>query len=136
MINLETDIEGKQMYFGYAKKSLKKWGFCLGGGWDYDRGMFDGVMDRDGEETIYLRMPFQVLEGELDKSEALIEFQKPFVIKHVINLGLDKDENALLTTTGLNQFQKPLDKDGYIYDKSKWVEFGEQAVGDILNNIL
>jgi len=135
MINLETDMEGKQMHFGYAEKMLKKWRFCLGGGWEYDSGIFDGVMNRESGETIYLRLPFQVLEGELDRSDALIEFQKPYVIKHEVHIGLDKDEHALLTTTGLNQFQKPLDKDGYIHDKSKWEEFGEEAIGDILNQI-
>lgn len=135
MINLETELEGKQMSFGFARKRLKKQGFDIGGSWDYDRGIFDGILNRDGGETIYLRLPFQVLEGELDRRDAWIEFQKPFVIKHVVNLGLDKDENSLLTVTGLNQFQKPLDKDGYIRDKSKWQEFGEETIGDLLNRL-
>lgn len=82
-----------------------------------------------------MRLPFQVLDGELDRKDAFIEFQKPFVIKHVVNLGLDEDENSLLTATGFSQFQEPLDKDGYIHDKSKWEEFGEEAIGDILDKI-
>lgn len=135
MIQLETDIEKKQMYFGYAQKVLKKYGFDMGGGWDYDSGFFDGILNREGGETIYLRIPFQVLRGELDRSDAWIEFQKPFVIKHVVNVGLEHDSNSLLTASGLNQFQKPLDKDGYIHDKSKWEEFGEEAIGDILNKL-
>lgn len=135
MIHLETDMEGKQMYFGQAEKTLKKYGISMGGGWEYDSGMFDGIMHREGGETIYIRLPFQVIEGILDKRDAFIEFEKPFVIKHVVNIGLDKDENALLTTIGLNQFQEPLDKDGHIRDKSKWQEFGEEAIGDILNKI-
>lgn len=135
MLHLETDMENKQMSFGYATKMLKKHGFCLGGGWEYDRGFFDNAMHREKGETIYVRMPFEVLEGELDKSDALIQFQKPFVIKHVVHVGLDRDESSLLTTTGLNQFQEPLDKDGYIRDKSKWQEFGEEAIGDILNKL-
>lgn len=135
MIHLETDIEGKQLSFGEAQDTMKKFGFAMGGGWEYDSGLFDGIMHREGGETIYVRLPFQVLEGELDRRDALIEFQKPFVIKHVVNLGLDYDSNALLTTAGFNQFQKPLDKDGYIHDKSKWEEFGEEIIGDILNQI-
>lgn len=133
MIHLDTDMEGKQMTFGYAQQNLKKFGFNMGGSWEYDRGMFDGIIHRDGGETIYIRMPFQVLEGELDRQDAWIEFQKPFVIKHVVNVGLDKDSNSLLTATGFSQFQEPLDKDGHIRDKSKWQEFGEEAIGDILN---
>lgn len=76
-----------------------------------------------------------MVEGELDKSDAYIEFEKPYVIKHVVNVGLERDGNSLLTTTGLNQFQSPVDKDGNIFDKSKWVEFGEEAIGDILDQI-
>lgn len=135
MIYLETDMEGKQMNFGHARETLYKQGYHMGGSWEYDSGMFDGVMHRESGETIYIRLPFQVLEGELDRSDAWIEFQKPFVIKHVVNIGLDKDENSLLTATGFSQFQEPLDKDGNIHDKSKWEEFGEEAIGDILNKL-
>lgn len=135
MLQLETNMEGKQMNFGYATKTLKKQGFILGGGWDYDRGIFDNAMHKENGETYYVRMPFQVLEGELDRSDALIEFQKPFVIKHVVNIGLDYDENSLLSATGFNQFQKPLDKDGHIPNKNQWQEFGEEAIGDLLNKL-
>jgi len=135
MIHLETDIEGEQMTFGYAQKTLKEFGFNMGGSWEYDSGFFDGVLHREGGETIYVRIPFQVLEGELDRQDAWIEFQKPFVIKHVVNVGLDKDSNSLIAATGFSQFQEPLDKDGYIRDKSKWQEFGEEAIGDILNKL-
>ncbi|TQS71206.1 hypothetical protein DX933_16160 [Ornithinibacillus gellani] len=133
MLHLDTDMEGKQMSFGDAQRELSKHGFTMGSSWDYDRGIFDGVMHREDGETFYLRMPFQVIKGVLDRSDAMIEFEKPFVIKHVVNLGLDKDENSLASATGFNQFQKPLDTDGYIHDKSMWVEFGEEAIGDILD---
>lgn len=135
MIQFESGIEGKQMYFGFAERNLKRFGFYIGGSWEYDRGFFDRILQRDGGETIYVRLPFFVLEGELDRDDAWIEFQKPFVIKHVVHTGIETDPNTLLTTTGLNQFQKPLDKDGHIRDKSKWVEFGEEAIGDILNDL-
>ncbi|MEI3614235.1 YugN family protein [Pseudogracilibacillus sp. SO30301A] len=135
MIHLDTDIEGKQMYFGQAQKDLKKFGLFIGGNWEYDSGMFDGIVHRDDGETIYIRLPFQVIDGELDHKNALIEFEKPFIIKHVVNIGLDKDENSLLTVTGFAQFQEPKDKDGYIHNKSKWEEFGEELVGDILDKL-
>lgn len=137
MLYLETDIEGKRMEFGYARKMLKEHGFVIGGNWEYDSGFFDGIMHREKEagETIYTRIPFHVLEGQLDHSRALIEFQQPFVIKHVVHVGLDTDGSSLLDATGFSQFQKPLDKDGYIHDKSKWEEFGEEAIGDILNEL-
>ena len=52
---------------------------------------------REGGESIFLRIPIYVLDGELDHSKALIEFGTPFVIKHVVNIGLDHDENSFLT---------------------------------------
>ena len=135
VLHLETDMEGKQMNFGHARKTLIKYGYHMGGNWEYDSGMFDGVMHRDNGETIYIRLPFQVLEGELDRNDAWIEFRKPFVIKHVVHVGLDKDEKSLLAAAGFSQFQEPLDQDGNIHDKSKWQEFGEEAIGDILNKL-
>lgn len=135
MIHLETGVEGTKMTFGEAQDFLKPFGLHIGGNWEYDSGMFDGILHRENGETIYLRMPFTVIEGELDYRNAVIQFEKPFVIKHVVNLGLDKGGSALLTTTGLSQFQKPLDKDGYIPNKSEWQEFGEEIVGDILDKL-
>src|SRR5690625_428610 len=130
MLHLDTNIEGEQMHFGYAEKELKRQGLTMGGNWEYHGGLFDGVLHREGGETIYIRLPFRVIEGELDHRDALIEFEKPFVIKHVVHVGLDNSENSLLSATGFSQFQKPLDKDGHIHDKNEWQEFGEEIVGD------
>lgn len=135
MLLLDTNVSGNRMTFGDARRFLKPYNIIIGGNWEYDRGIFDGILHRENGETIYLRLPFVVVEGELDHDRAVIEFQRPYIIKHVVNLGLDKDSSALLTTTGLNQFQKPLDKDGYIEDKSKWQEFGEEIVGSIFDQL-
>lgn len=135
MIHLETDLEGKEMTFGQAKQLMTSFDFHLGGSWDYDHGVFDGVLHKESGETIYLRLPFQVISGELDHKNASIQFEKAYVIKHVVNLGLDRSDQSLLTTTGLSQFQKPLDPDGYIRDKSKWEEFGEEIVLDLLDHL-
>ncbi len=133
MISLQTNMEGKRSYFGYMEKFLKKHGFFLCGGWDYHKGKFDAILWREGGETIYLRIPFHVLEGELDKRDAYIEFRTPYLIKHVVNIGLDRNEDSLLSATGFNQFQKPLDKDGHINYKDHWQEHGEMLIKDILH---
>lgn len=137
MLFLETDIAGEQMEFGDARNLLKDHGFTLGGNWEYHYGYFDGIIHREHEqgETIYIRIPFKVIKGELDHHRALIEFEQAFVIKHVVNVGLDRDANSLLDATGFSQFQKPLDKDAHISNKNMFVEFGEEAVGDILNRL-
>ncbi|MGX2958564.1 YugN family protein [Peribacillus sp. JNUCC 23] len=108
--------------------------FCSN--FEYDQGKFDAVLWREGGETIYLRIPFNILTEALDHSNASIEFGTPYVIKHVVNIGLDYDENSLLTaSTGLNQFQEPLDKDGDIRDKSRWVKAGEETIEQILHSM-
>ncbi|TMN23201.1 hypothetical protein FH966_09970 [Lentibacillus cibarius] len=132
MLKLETEIEGKRAFFGDVFKVFRSNGYTLCGNWEYDRGKFDMVLCREGGETIYIRVPFSVLEGELDKPDAYLEFRTPYVIKHVVNTGLEWDQNALLTTTGFSQFQEPLDKDGNITDKSRWEAAGEQEVQEVM----
>lgn len=135
MLKLQTGIEGKKGYFGDVQKIFKDNGFTFCSNFEYDHGKFDTVLCREGGETIYIRIPFDVLQGELDHRSAYIQFGQPYVIKHVINLGLDWDESSLLTTTGFNQFQEPVDKDGKIVDKSRWEEAGEQQVQQVLHSM-
>ncbi|UJL46172.1 hypothetical protein KFZ58_17730 [Virgibacillus sp. NKC19-16] len=137
MIELQTAIEGKKTYFGQMRKLLKPMGYTLCGNWEYDRAFFDGLLWRDGGETIYIRIPFHVLDGELDNDDTFIEFGTPYVIKHVVHIGLDRDADSLLLTAagGLNQFQEPLDRDGYIKDKSEWEDAGKQAIEYIMDYI-
>ncbi|MCJ7840040.1 YugN-like family protein [Lederbergia sp. NSJ-179] len=135
MIVLDTEIEGKTAKFGEMMDHLCTMGYCLGGNWDYDKGHFDSILWREGGETIYMRIPFHVIDGMLDEYHALIRFEKPYVIKHVVHIGLDRDENSLLTATGVNQFQEPMDRDGNIHRPQKWEEVGEAAIHEILNGV-
>ncbi|WP_164669467.1 YugN family protein [Virgibacillus doumboii] len=135
MIELETELEGKRTHFGTVQDYSKQLNYTLGGCWDYHKGCIDSILWRDGGETIYLRLSVKVIKGELDRPNALIEFEKPYVIKHVVNTGLDRDVNSLATVSGFSQFQDPLDQDGLIRDKKEWQENGEQAVDRILNQV-
>ncbi|MEK9196760.1 YugN family protein [Ureibacillus sp. 179-F W5.1 NHS] len=135
MLKFESELEGKQVEFGSLRDNIKRYGFCLGSYWDYDQGFFDTILYKKDEETIYLRLPFVVTSGMLDSSKARIQFQTPYVIKHVVNLGLDFDESSLLEATGFSQFQDPVDKDAEIQHKHKWVEAGEQVVNKVLQYI-
>jgi len=130
MIELETDLVGKHAHFGTLRDYIKKYGFSIGGNWEYDRGSFDTILHQDQEEgeTIYLRLPFKVLTGQLDDYNTDIIFQKPYVIKHVANIGLEYDGSSLADATGFSQFQTPADQDGQIQDKGKWIQAGEQLV--------
>lgn len=135
MIELETPIEGKRAYYGTVQGYSKKLNYTLGGCWDYHKGCIDSILWREAGETIYLRLPVKVIKGELDSPNALIEFEKPYVIKHVVNTGLDRDTNSLAAASGFSQFQNPLDQDGQIKDKNEWEENGEQAVNRILERV-
>ncbi|WP_066062993.1 YugN family protein [Neobacillus soli] len=136
MIKLQSAIEGKRANFGIVRSVFDSYGCSFCSNFDYDRGKFDALLWREGGESIYLRVPIYVLDGELDHSNAYIQFGTPFVIKHVVNTGLDYDENSLLTaTTGLAQFQEPLDKDGSIRDKSRWEKAGEETLERVLGSI-
>lgn len=128
LLQFDSKIVGKEIGYGYLRDHIIHRGFTIGGNWEYHKGSFDAVLWRGGGETIYLRVPFIVTAGELDNEDAQIRFQKPFVIKHVANVGLDYDEGSLLDATGASQFQTPLDKDGHIHDKSRWIQAGEQVV--------
>lgn len=133
MIKLTSVIEGKKSTFGVAQKIFKANGCSFCSNFEYDQGKFDAVLWKEGGETIYLRIPFDVLEGELDYSNAYIQFGTPFVIKHVVNIGLDYDENSFVTVAaGVNQFQEPLAHDAYIRDKSRWAQAGEEVVERIV----
>lgn len=136
MIMLDTTIEGKQTHFGQMQDCAKVIGFTLGGNWDYYHGCFDAILAKDMDETIYLRLPFKVEKGMLDHLDALIQFEKPYIIKHVINLGLDRDENSLVSATGFNQFQEPLDTDGNIDNKNYWKNTGEDVVNYVVESLL
>ena len=132
LLQLQTELEGKMAYFGDMQDRIASLGYSIGSNWEYHKGSFDSVLWREEGETIYLRIPFVVMEGELDQAEAHIKFQTPYVIKHVINIGLDNDENSLTSATGFNQFQKPIDKDGHIENKNRWEHAGEQEVKKVL----
>lgn len=136
MIEFDSAIEGKKAYFGFIRDQFEEFGCSFCSNFEYHEGKFDSILSRRNGETIYLRMPFYVIDGELDHSSAYIQFGKPFVIKHVVNLGLDYDGHSLVTaTSGLSQFQDPLDQDGYIRDKSRWVKAGEEKIEEILRSV-
>jgi len=135
MIQLQSEIEGKRGHFGQLRNSFLQHGCSFCSNFEYDQGKFDTILYREGGETIYLRIPFNVVQGVLDSSNTIIEFGTPYVIKHVVNLGLDYDQNSLITgTTGLDQFQNPIDQDGQIHDKSRWALAGEERIQNLLNS--
>ncbi|MCT6925261.1 MULTISPECIES: YugN family protein [Bacillales] len=128
MLLLETALVGREAKYGLLRSQICKYGFSIGGNWDYDKGSFDVALWREGGTTIYLRAPFVVVEGEMDCYDCIIRFQKPFIIKHIVNMGLDYDESSWLDATGASQFQSPVEKDAEICQKSKWMNVGQDVI--------
>ncbi len=133
MLTLQSELEGQIASFGVVSNCIRELGYHLGGNWDYHKGCFDHVLCREEGETIYIRIPFIVTEGELDDHDASIKFGTPYIIKHVVHVGLDRDESSLLDATGFSQFQQPIDTDGTIIDKNRWIHAGEVAVENLVD---
>ncbi len=131
MLKLQTKLEGQKAYFGVVRDCIRDLGYHLGGNWDYDKGFFDHILCREEGETIYIRIPFIVTDGELDKYDTSIEFGTSFVIKHVVHVGLDREGSSLLDATGFSQFQYqsiPMEillikTDGFMQVKSLYKNF-------------
>ncbi|WJY27371.1 YugN family protein [Sporosarcina trichiuri] len=135
MIALKSKIEGTMSIFGDAQKLFNAEGMELGGGWEYDHGTFDTILYKRKEITIYLRVPFKVLQGELDSNNAVIQFGTPFLIKHVMNIGLDQEESATMTVSGLEQFQAPKDKDAPIDRKEEFATEAGKKLDRIVDDV-
>jgi len=133
MISIQSEIEGKEARYGDIEEIFSREGFVLGGGWDYFEAYFDCALERDGGETIYLRLPVEVMNGQLDDAGAELKFKQPFLIRHVVNTGLTKDEPEP-TTIGsvVVQFQPPLESDGEIHNRDQRVEKAKQAIQKLL----
>lgn len=128
MIPIQTDITGKNTQFGYLMDHIESYGFTIGGDWDYDHGYIDHILSRVGGNTIYLRLPFIVTDGQMDSYQTEIRFLQPFIVEHIVHVGLDQEDNSLLDATGFSQFQTPLAKDAPITNQTKWIQAGEQII--------
>lgn len=124
----DTSIVDKTGTFGDLRETFDRFQFHLGGNWDYDHGSFDRILAEDGEATVYVRVPFQVTEGELDDPAAKVVFGTPYVIKHVAQADTTLNEEGLDSGL-LNQFQKPADPDAPLDER--WVEEGRRAVEEV-----
>lgn len=116
MIMLTSVMEGREFDFIHSQNELTPLKFTLGGNWEYDHGSFDRFLD--DRRTVWLRLPFRMTQGTLDSevrdTEARLQFDRPYVLKHVYEEGLDED--AKLHTYGalIDQFQSPVDRDAEI----------------------
>ncbi len=134
MIEISSQLEGKQFDLYKLEQRLKPEGYSIGGNWDYDHGYFDyKISDTDGYQ--FLRLPFQAIDGQLDSPNCTVELGKPFLLNHVYQSGLDDDHtHADNSSAAFNQFQEPEDKDGRIPEQLR--EVGERLVQELESILL
>ncbi|MDQ6419921.1 YugN family protein [Paenibacillus sp. LHD-117] len=135
MIPISSSVEGQEKKFTEVQVLLQERQFSLGGNWDYDGGTFDRALD--GENKVWLRIPFRVTDGnidsELSENNAQIQFGQPFVLKHLYNEGNDPEASVRFVGAMFDQFQSPVDPDAKV--ERRWVERGEAVMREVENAI-
>lgn len=136
MITIETALENVVDDYRDIHEQFEKYGFCLGGNWEYTHGFLDKHLD--SERKVWLRVPMHVtsgsLDGEANNCEAVVKLGKPFVFGHLYNEGLS-DEASLNVVGGLlNQFQEPVEQDAPVQDR--WVQQAEQVIRQVERDLV
>ncbi len=127
MLEISSPIEGKQVVYGDIQKHLEKEGFVLGDNWEYDAGFLDSVLNQKYDSTLFLRIPFEVVQGELDDANAVLQMGRPFLLKHVVQTGYSEGNTENPTYDPyqmgylVNQFQEPKKLDAEIENEDYWV---------------
>ncbi|MHA6483163.1 YugN family protein [Paenibacillus sp. strain BS8-2] len=131
MIPISSSLQDQEKKFTDIHAKLMEWQFVLGGNWDYDGGSFDRALDE--ENKVWLRIPFQVIDGnidsELSENNAQIRFDQPYVLKHIYNEGNDPEASVQVVGAMFNQFQSPVDPDAEI--EQRWVERGQAVMRQV-----
>ncbi len=122
MHSIPSSLTSQEQEFVIVKNDLSEHGFSLGGSWDYDHGSFDCALD--DKHQVWLRLPFNVTNGNLDSEsqeiDAKIKFGEPYVLKHLYNEGSDKEAQPRILGALIDQFQDPVDKDADI--EARWID--------------
>lgn len=131
MIEISSNIVGKQYDLYKLEQKLKPIGYSIGGNWDYDHGSFDyKIDDEDGYQ--FLRVPFKSIDGQLDSRNCTVELQTPFLLSHIYEGGIDHDHSEIgNASAAFNQFQEPVDKDATFPDK--YIDKGKALVKELEN---
>lgn len=136
MIPIPSDLENKEAAFTDVSEGLGRYEFTLGGNWEYDHGYFDRYLD--DAHKVWVRVPFRVtsgtFEGDAAGSDAVIRLDRPFVLKHVYNEGLDLKADAMVYKALVDQFQTPVDKDAEVEDQ--WVAEAKALLREVEASVL
>lgn len=133
MIEIPSKVEGKHFDLYKLEQLLKPIGYTIGGNWDYDQGSLDyKIEEQDGYH--YLRVPFQAIDGQLDSRGCTVKLQRPFLLDHQYEKGLDDQASTGNFSASFNQFAEPVDKDAPVSEK--YVEIGKALVQELESILL
>ncbi|WP_026694656.1 YugN-like family protein [Peribacillus kribbensis] len=133
MIKIASRIEGEIFSLFDLEQSLKPIGYTIGGNWDYEHGYFDYKID-DSHGYQFLRVPFRTKSGQLDSRGAAVEMERPFLLAHRYEGGLDDHSNIGNVSAAFNQFQEPEDPDAEFPEK--YVGLGRSLVQELESLLL
>ncbi|TFE03752.1 YugN family protein [Jeotgalibacillus salarius] len=125
MHKFQSSIEGKEFPLVLLEDRLKKEGYVIGGGWEYDHGYFDLLLSQQGE-YLYLRLPFEAEGGELDKDDSTVRMLQPFLLSHQYDPDRDQDASSGAVSAAFNQFQSPENKDASLSPEQ--IEHGQATL--------
>ncbi|WP_085522903.1 YugN family protein [Tuberibacillus sp. Marseille-P3662] len=131
---IESELNGQVLPLIELENILKPMGYAIGGNWDYDHGSFDYKIDDEGS-YVFLRLPFEAVEGELDRDGCVVRLGEPFLLHHKYrtdNEQTDVDIGSL--SASVNQFQTPLEKDAEMSDE--FVDIGKDYVQKVEQAVL
>jgi hypothetical protein len=133
MIELPSRVEGKHFDLYKLEQLLKPAGYTVGGGWEYDHGAFDYKID-DEVGYQFLRVPFRSIDGQLDSRGCTVEIERPFLLSHKYQRGLDDHAYTWNHTASFNQFSEPVDKDASFPEK--YIDVGRSLVQELESLLL
>lgn len=136
MITIESSLENVEDDYRDIHQQFEKYGFCLGGNWEYTHGYLDKSLD--SENKVWLRVPVRAtsgtLDGEAGNCDAIVKLGKPFVFGHIYNEGLSEDASLNVVGGVFNQFQEPIEQDAPV--QSRWVKDAEQVIRQVERDLI
>lgn len=118
--------------FTELKDALERYHFGLGGNWEYNHGSFDRRLDGE-RQTVWLRIPFEVVHGELDpispQPGTRVMVGTPYVLRHLYNEGDDHTAHFYTLGALVDQFQAPVNADAAV--QSSYVTEARDVLRDV-----
>lgn len=133
MIPIPSKVESQVFSLYDLERKLKPKGYVIGGNWDYDHGSFDYEID-DKVGYQFLRVPFAVVNGQLDDPEVTVRIGEPYLLSHKYQRGLDDNVHVGNVKASFDQFSEPVDPDADFPEQ--YIDIGKELVNELEMTLL